>query len=364
MTFRAEAASASSFFGLLVYLGDARLVLVYLRGDARGALGLLRELAAHALRALAAVLNAVAQHGGLGLRLGDPGLRLGEARPLLLGLHVLLAHALRERLAAGIQRLQLAPGGVQAALGRLVVVRYGLGLLAQAVERVHPRADLLDPQLVAQGEVALGHLRLLLERADLELQLVYLVVHAQEVLVRPREAALRLLLAVAEAGDARGLLQHLAALGALAVDYLRYAALADYGVAVPAQAGVHEQLVHVAQAHLVAVYIVLALARAVIAAGYGYLLRVDVEDAAGVVQNERHLRKTHGPALGRAAEDDVLHLAAAQGLAALLAHDPEDGVGNIRFAGAVRPHDGRYLLLERQPGLVREGFEALYLQCL
>ena len=52
--------------------------------------------------------------------------------PLLLGLHVLLAHALRERLAAGIQRLQLAPGGVQAALGRLIVARYGLRLLAQA----------------------------------------------------------------------------------------------------------------------------------------------------------------------------------------------------------------------------------------
>ena len=221
-------------------------MLVYLRGDARGALGLLRELAAHALRALTAVLYAVAQHRGLGLRLGDPGLRLGEARPLLFGLHVLLAHALREGLAAGIQRLQLAPGGVQAALGRLIVVRYGLRLLAQAVERVHPRADLLDPQLVAQGEVALGHLRLLLERADLELQLVYLVVYAQEVLIRPREAALCLLLAVTEPRNARGLLQHLAALLAAAVDYLRYAPLADYRVTVPAEAGVHQQLVHVA----------------------------------------------------------------------------------------------------------------------
>ena len=40
-------------------------------------------------------------------------------------------------------------------------------VLAQAVKRVHPGADLLDPQLVAEGEIALGDLALLLERADL-----------------------------------------------------------------------------------------------------------------------------------------------------------------------------------------------------
>ena len=52
-----------------VYLSYALLVLLYLPGYGLGALGLLRELAAHALCALAAVLDAVAQDGGLGLRL-------------------------------------------------------------------------------------------------------------------------------------------------------------------------------------------------------------------------------------------------------------------------------------------------------
>ena len=83
---------------------------------------------------------------------------------------------------------------------------------------------------------------------------------------------------------------------------------------------------------------------------------------AGVVQHQRHLGKTHRGPLLRAAEDHVLHLAAPEGLAGLLAHDPADGVGNIGFAGAVGAHDGGDILSEIQNRLVREGLEALNFQ--
>ena len=83
----------------------------------------------------------------------------------------------------------------------------------------------------------------------------------------------------------------------------------------------------------------------------------------GVVDDQRHLGKAQLAPLFRAAEDHILHFGAPQGLAALFAHDPEDGVGYVGLAGAVGAHNGRDILFKGEPGLVREGLEALYLQC-
>ena len=63
-------------------------------------------------------------------------------------------------------------------------------------------------------------------------------------------------------------------------------------------------------------------------------------------------------------QDHVLHLRAAELAAVLLAHDPADGVGDVRLAGAIRPDDGRDILAEVENGLVRKGFEPLNFQCL
>ena len=82
-----------------------------------------------------------------------------------------------------------------------------------------------------------------------------------------------------------------------------------------------------------------------------------------VVDHQRHLGKAHLGPLRRAAEDDVLHLGAPEALAALLTHDPADGVGNIGLARAVGAHDGGDILAEVQDRLIREGLESLDLQC-
>ena len=63
--------------------------------------------------------------------------------------------------------------------------------------------------------------------------------------------------------------------------------------------------------------------------------------------------------VARALKDDVLHLAAAQVLDALLAQNPGDRVGNVALAAAVWPDDGGYSVsCEENFGVVREGFEA------
>ena len=199
----------------------------------------------------------------------------------------------------------------------------------QPVERLHPDGDLGALELVAQVQIFFCRLGLLAQGLDLQLQLIDLVVDAQEVFLRAGKLALRLLLAVAVARDAGRLLEDLAALVALAGDDLGDAPLPDDRVPVAAEAGVHEQLIDVAQAAGLAVDGIFALAAAVIAAGDHDLGVFGVEDAGAVIENERHLREAHGAALFRAAEDDVLHLAAAQRLRALLAHDPQDGVRNV-----------------------------------
>jgi hypothetical protein len=60
-----------------------------------------------------------------------------------------------------------------------------------------------------------------------------------------------------------------------------------------------------------------------------------------------------------AAEDDVLHLVAAQALGALLAHHPRDRVGDVALAAPVGPDDRRDALVERELGPIRKRFEAV-----
>ena len=111
-----------------------------------------------------------------------------------------------------------------------------------------------------------------------------------------------------------------------------------------------------------AVDVIFTFSPAVVAAGNGDLLVIDGQQPRAVVQHERHLREAELAALFRAAEDDVLHLAAAERARALLAHDPEDRVRQVGLAGAVRADDGGDVLIEGQTGLVGKRLEPLHFQ--
>ena len=339
------------------------LLRVDLRLQSAGAIRLFGHLHAQTRDAVGAVLQVRAHDGRGALALGGGTLRLGYLLARALGLQILLAHFLRDVLRRRIELLKLALRAGKVFLRSLIVVVHGLGLRVQPVERLHPDGDLSALELVAQVQIFLRHLGLLAQRLDLQLQLIDLVVDAQKVFLRAGKLALRLLLAVAVARDAGRLLKDLAALVALAGNDLCNAPLPDDRVPVAAKAGVHEQLIDVAQAAGLAVDGIFALAAAVIAAGDHDLGVFGVKDAGAVIKNERYLRKAHGAAFFRAAEDDVLHLAAAQRLRALLAHDPQDGVRYVRLAAPVRADDRRDLLVKIQARLVRKGLEALDLQC-
>ena len=73
-------------------------------------------------------------------------------------------------------------------------------------------------------------------------------------------------------------------------------------------------------------------------------------------------KKLQGKEEKKSAEDHVLHLCAPEGLVALLAHDPEDGVGNIGFAGAVGANDGGDIIAKADQRFIRKGLKALHFQ--
>ena len=66
----------------------------------------------------------------------------------------------------------------------------GLRALLKPVQIVHPKGDFLHPELIPEGKVLFGRLRLLPERFKLEFQLRDLVTDPKEVLLRPGPLAL------------------------------------------------------------------------------------------------------------------------------------------------------------------------------
>ena len=66
-----------------------------------------------------------------------------------------------------------------------------------------------------------------------------------------------------------------------------------------------------------------------IASGDHDLVSIIGQGPVFIIQGQGRLGKAQRLALLGAAKDHIFHLGDAERLAALLAHDPEDGVGNI-----------------------------------
>ena len=250
-------------------------------------------------------------------------------------------------------------------LSGLIVPHLTADGLPGAVDAVGPEGDFQRLPPGAELEKALGLLALFFQRADPGFQLVEDVPQTLEVLCRRGQTPLRLVFAVAVLGDAAGFLENFAALAAFCGDDLRDAALSDDGVAVPADAGVQQQLVDVLEAAELAVDGVLALAGAVVFAADDGFVGVDVQRVGAVVQRQAHHGKAHGSPAAGAAEDDVLHLSGSAKLAgAGLAQHPPHRVRQIRLARAVGADDAGDALVEAYPDLIGETLETLNFQFL
>ena len=307
---------------------------------------LFRHFPPHPLDAVQSILQVGPEDGGTGLQFRCVALPVGQGGTQALQLQGLFLHPGVQCLPGGIQPLQLGVSGVQILFGPLIIVDDRRGPVVELVQIVQPHGHLQGFQLLPVGKALSGHLRLFFQGGDLKLQLRDAVVDPHQIFLSTVQLPLRFLFPVAVPGDAGGLFQNLPALLAAAGDDLSNAALADGGVPVPAQARVHEQLVHIPQADLLVVDIVFALPGPVVGPGQDHLAGVHVEKPAGVVKDQGHLGIPQLAPLLRSAEDHILHLLAPELFRALFAHDPADGIGDVGFPGAVGPHDGRYVVFK------------------
>ena len=164
---------------------------------------------------------------------------------------------------------------------------------------------------------------------------------ANEVFFGFFQAAFGLLFAVAKARNAGGFFKNLAAVFAFCGDDTINLALPDDGIAVAAEAGIHKQLMHVAQTYERFVNAVFTFAGAVKTARNGNGVAVVIQLAVGVIHGDGHFAKALRFALRCAAEDDVLHFGAAQCAGRLLAEYPTHGIADVAFAAAVWADDRR-----------------------
>ena len=116
------------------------------------------------------------------------------------------------------------------------------------------------------------------------------------------------------------------------------------------------------QSGRLAVDIVFAVTAAVIPAGDHHFIGFIGKSTIRIIQCQGSFRKAHCTALLGAAENHIFHLGAAEGLGALLTHDPQKGIGNIGFTGAVGANNGSDITVKAHQRFIGEGLEALDFQ--
>ncbi len=300
----------------------------------------------------------------------------GEQRAQVI-LHLLQRERHAPRLVHALRVLRLLqPGLPQLRLVELLLQHQPFGLaLALAAPHIGDRRPQLHDLVGEQARLRVTHdrrdrlrlardLRLMPQRLELAPQLSREVVQSRQVGLHRLELAHGLLFATTVLEDARRLLDEAAALFGGGPQHLVELTLPDDDVHLAAEAGVGEQLLHIQQAALLAVDRVLAAAVAEQGAGDRDLGVLDRQRPVAVVDREADLGAAERPAGRGAGEDDVVHLAAAQRLGALLAHDPGQRIHDVRLAGAVGADDTGDAGFEGESRGLGERLEALEGQAL
>ena len=243
--------------------------------------------------------------------------------------------------------------------------RGGLPLLRRLAARIGcGEVELCDPgsqpgNLLRELLGALGRRGLQRERTQPLPHLCFDVARPLDLNRDPVQLQLRPVATLLELAEPRCLLHELAPLVRLGREHSFDLALADDGVHRAAEAHVGEQLDEVGAANLRLVDEVLALAAAMQPPGDRDLREVELAEAAAlVVEDELDLAALRRrPALGPV-EEHVVGLLGPQLGRGQGARRPDDRVGDVRLARAVRADDDGDARLELQLEGVRERLEA------
>src|SRR5690625_2130415 len=151
------------------------------------------------------------------------------------------------------------------------------------------------------------------------------------------------------------------AIGRASVDQRADPPLADDRGRLSAGCIIREEKLHIARAYFAAVDAIEGTAITLDAAGdFQNILLIEGSRCAPstVIQRHHHFGKVACGAAGGAAEDHVLHLAAAQALGGSFPHHPPQGFNEIGLPAAVGSDDSGGSGLDQQLTGLHEGFEA------
>ncbi len=176
-----------------------------------------------------------------------------------------------------------------------------------------------------------------------------------------RELQLGSVLALLEAAESRGFFEQLAALFRLRAEDLLHAALADDGVHPTPEAEVGEQLDEIDPADGGAVEQVLALAPAMEPTRDRELRVGQRPVPVRIVEEQLDLAEIFARPPSASREEDVVRLLGPELGRRQGARGPDDGIGDVRLPGAVRPHDHGHARLEANLDRIRERLEAAQL---
>ena len=182
----------------------------------------------------------VAQHCRLAVPAGSLFLERLRAAAYLVHLHRNLLRTLGDGFDLLIHRRDRIAGCIVLGAGKL---QLGIQLpqhLTGMLNGMQPKADLQPLLFPGIRQEFFGLFRLLLQRADPLLQFPKDVAQAQQVVFSGAQPAFRLVFAVAVFGDSRRFLKYFPAILRFGGHNIADPALADNGVAVPAEAGIHE----------------------------------------------------------------------------------------------------------------------------
>ena len=173
--------------------------------------------------------------------------------------------------------------------------------------------------------IARGLARLALEACELRLDFADHVFQTGQICLRRFEAKFRLMPALMQSADAGGFFQNGAARQRLLADEKPDLALAHESGRARAGRSIGEKNLHVALAHVAAVYAIDAACLAFDAARH--LDRVEIgigpdRGAVGIVDLKRDFRDIAGRTAGAAGKNHIVHFAAADGGWPRLAHHP------------------------------------------
>ena len=255
---------------------------------------------------------------------------------------------------------RLLQGGLQPLQIQLRIPQPGFHPVAAHQEKV----QIQHLQLRGLLQINPGVPALLLQRAQLPLQLLQDIVHPAHVVQRMGQLLVRLFLPGLELHDAGRFLEHQTPVLTLAGKDIVNPALADDGIAFLADARVPEKIDHVLQPAGGPVQVVFALPAAVQPPGHHHLGIFHRQSVILVVKDQGHLAVAQGLALLGTVENHVLHAAAPQGFGALLPQHPAHRVADIALSGSVWAHDARNALVEQDFRPLGKGLEPIQFQFL